>query len=176
MLCFVVLNHLGWHSVDKGDHRLSKHIHSVLDWSNLSNVINLFVTGLWDPDSNRREKSKPFLTDTNLTTVWFTWHASGVLFRVECLSRLRKVSWECHCPKLDRQVETETTEGTETQWVTWSRMSKSTHARARWTCTHSHVAHTIRKWQHSSRWVRCCLCPHIHILWSGTSELDAELS
>lgn len=102
MLCFVVLNHLGWHSVDKGDHRLSKHIHSVLDWSNVSNVINLFVTGLWDPDSNRREKSKPFLTDTNLTTVWFTWHASGVLFRVECLSRLRKVSWECQVRQTGR--------------------------------------------------------------------------
>lgn len=132
----------------------------------------LLVTGQCEHDWNntKMQQSKLFLVYNKPVSVCFTWHASGVLCGVECLSRLCSVSREWQRTDSDRQVETETTEGIETQLDTQSCMSKSIHARASWTCTNSHTAHTARKW-YTRQWLRCCSCPHIHVPWSGTSEL-----
>lgn len=106
----------------------------------------LLVTGQWERDWNNAKMQQSKLFPPYNASIGFTWHAPGVLCGVECLSRLCSVSREWQHADLDRQVETETMEGIETQLGTQSCMSKSTHARAMWTCTHSHMAHTTRKW------------------------------
>lgn len=116
----------------------------------------------WKPDWNntKRQQSKLFLH----------WRSSVLLcFRcvvwVECLTRLLSVSREC--TDWDRQVETETTEEIETQLDIQSRMSRSTHARARWTCAHSQTVHTTRKW-HTQ--VSDSDVAHVHIFTSREVE------